>query len=188
MTEYFETYDDDGRPAGLVPRDVVHTSGLWHRSAHVFLFNDAGELLIQRRAHDKDLYPDRWDFSVGEHLQPGESYLDGALRGLHEELGVSGVALFPLLEVRRATFALPELGVVDRELQQSFRGEYSGAIAPDPTEVAAVEWIGMEALAHRVQRAPETFTPWFLSEVETLRLLPGPAPSAGDAAAQNRPS
>ena len=101
MSELFETFDEAGRPTGLVERSVVHTKGLWHRAAHVWLFTSDGRLHVQRRAADKDLYPNLWDFSVGEHLTPGESFEDGARRGLQEELNVTDVILEPMGEVRR---------------------------------------------------------------------------------------
>lgn len=172
MDEYFETFDHHGQPTGLVARHLVHQRGLWHKSAHVFLFDGNGALFVQQRAADKDLYPSLWDFSVGEHLKPGESYLDGAHRGLAEELGVTGVSLEPLLGMRRATFRLDALGVIDREMQQSFRGRHAGPLTPDPAEVAAVEAIGLEDLAAWIRRTPDDFTPWFLSELDTLKLLP----------------
>lgn len=171
MPEYFETFDDNDNPAGLVPRAEVHARGLWHRSAHVFLFTSDHQLYVQRRAADKDLYPDRWDFSVGEHLKPGETYLAGAQRGLAEELGVSGVALQPIGGLHRATNSIPELGVVDREVQQAFRGCHDGAVRPDPEEVADVTCLSVEALRIWMERSPESFTPWFLDEVSRLGLL-----------------
>lgn len=173
MTELFECWNDAGEYLGLMPRETVHARGLWHRSAHVFLFNGRDELLIQQRSAGKDLYPNRWDFSVGEHAQPGESFEAAALRGLAEELDVHGVVLQPLLDVRRATHRQPELGVCDRELQQSFRARYDGPVRADPAEVAEVVWIRLPELAERVRTEPDQFTPWFLAELDALALLPG---------------
>jgi isopentenyldiphosphate isomerase len=167
MTELFETFADDGRPMGLVPRDVVHARGLWHRSAHVFLFTSDGMLCIQRRAADKDVHPDRWDLSVGEHLRPGEDYADGARRGLAEELGVTGVTLHPLGEPRRSTLDMPELGIADHEMQQAFSGEYAGTLHPDPGEVAAVRQVSAATLHAWIEREPDAFTPWFIDELGT---------------------
>jgi isopentenyldiphosphate isomerase len=82
--ELFETFDDDGRPQGLVPRNEVHRRGLWHRASNVFLFDRDGcrfaaALGAQRRVANA------WDLSVGEHLQPGETFEQAAHRGLAEE-------------------------------------------------------------------------------------------------------
>ncbi len=171
MPEYFETFDDQGRPTGLAAREEVHARGLWHRSAHVFLFNGRGELYVQRRAAAKDLFPNRWDFSVGEHLVPGESFLQGARRGLDEELGVRDVPLEPLQGVHRFTCRIVALGLLDRELQQSFRGRYDGPVSPDPIEVAEVETVALSDLAGWIRRARDDFTPWFLEELQRLDLL-----------------
>jgi isopentenyl-diphosphate Delta-isomerase len=171
-TELFETFDDDGRATGLVARAEVHARGLWHASAHVFLFDGSGALYVQRRAADKDLFAGRWDLSVGEHLRPGERHLDGALRGLAEELGVTGVALDALGGIRRWEYASPDLGVIDRELQQAFRGRYDGVLRPDPAEVAEVRALPLDQLARWIGRAPAAFTPWFVAELNHLRLLP----------------
>lgn len=168
MPEYFETFDADDAPLGLVARDEVHARGLWHRSAHVFLFTADHALVVQRRAGDKDLYPGRWDFSVGEHLTPGETYLAGALRGLAEELGVTNIPLEAIGPLHRATCRIPEIGVVDREIQQAFRGHFDGCLNPDPAEVAEVTMLPLDELILRVQRTPQAFTPWFLWELERL--------------------
>lgn len=171
MPEYFETFDDEDNPTGLVARDQVHARGLWHRSAHVFLFTSENLLYVQRRAADKDLYPGLWDVSVGEHLKPGETYLAGARRGLSEELGVTGVALQPLGGLHRASSSIPELGVMDREIQQAFSGCHDGAITPDPAEVAEVACLPADELRKWMARSPEAFTPWFLEEIMRLGLL-----------------
>lgn len=171
MEERFETYDDFGSCTGLVPRSRVHAEGLWHRSAHVFLFTTEGRLYVQRRAADKDIYAGRWDYSVGEHLQPGESYREGALRGLQEELGLPEIELTPLGRVRRRITAIPEQHVLDRELQQAFHGIWDGPVTPDPGEVACVQVMTPAELARSIAREPESFTPWFLEELKTLEIF-----------------
>ena len=168
MTELFETFDDDGDPAGLVERATVHARGLWHRSSHVFLFTTDDRLVVQTRAADKDLYAGRLDYSVGEHLITGESHVDGARRGLLEELGVTGVALVPLGGVRRAQYEDSALGVKDFEIQQGFRGIYDGILRPDPGEVAAVDYYEIDALKRLMIESPDRFTPWFARELRTL--------------------
>jgi 16S rRNA (adenine1518-N6/adenine1519-N6)-dimethyltransferase len=171
LSECFDTFDEAGRSIGRVPRKEVHERGLWHRSAHVYLFDQRGALIIQQRATGKDLFPGRWDFSVGEHLKPGEGYLEGALRGLKEELGVTGVNLVPMSGVRRWCWEMPESGIFDRELQQAFRGRYGGGLWPDPLEVADVQRVPLATLAQWLQRAPDEFTPWFVEELSHLGLL-----------------
>ena len=167
MTEFFEAFDDDDNPLGLVPRDEVHARGLWHRSAHIFVFAADGRMLIQRRAEDKDLYAGCWDLAVGEHLQPGETYAEGAARGLAEELGIFAQPSPVGVLVRNEWVSD---GARDREIQQAFVLHYDGPIQLDPVEVAEIRHIAPDELRRWMAEAPEAFTPWFRSEMERLKL------------------
>lgn len=170
MTEYFETFDDDGLPAGLVVRPKVHRDGLWHRAVHVWLFRSDGRVYVQRRAPDKDVSPDRLDVSAGEHLQPGEGFLEAAYRGLSEELGVVDAAPAALGGERRVTWHRPELGVHDREIQRAFRAVCNGEPQPEPTEIAALELWTMERLRAEVALSPDAFTPGLRADLADLDL------------------
>ncbi len=156
---------------GSARRSDVHRHGYWHRSAHVFLFDSLGRLLIQHRAAHKDLYAGLWDYSVGEHLQPGETFLDGALRGLVEELGVHGVPLEPVGESRWTEQTDAKLNIRDREIQQAFRGVYDGPVHPDPGEVAGVAYASRDKLTELLTRSPESLTPWFARDLEVFGLV-----------------
>ncbi len=169
--EEFDVFDEDGVHIGRAPRSEVHRRGLWHKAVNVLLFASDGRLYLQRRAASKDVWPDAWDVSVGEHLQPGEAPLDGAHRGLMEELGVSGVTLARLGEQTRARIEIALQGIHDCELQQSFTGTYDGPIHPDAAEVALVKLIDRETLAHDVSRAPESYTPWLRERLARMGWL-----------------
>ena len=169
--ELFETFDDQGRSLGLVPRPEVHRRGLLHRAAHVLVFRSNGALLVQRRAPDKDLYPDLLDFSVGEHLRPGESFEEGALRGLHEELGVSGIPV----ESYGKRFLLEHIdegnGVHDREETVVFKAVYDGPVKADPAEVAEVLEMRPDELRREVRANPDRFTEWFVADLTALAIV-----------------
>ena len=168
--ELFETFDRDGNPRGLVPRDEVHARGLWHKSTHVFVYDPQDRLLIQRRSQNKDLYPGLWDYSVGEHLLPGESFLAGAHRGLAEELSIRVRDLEPLGEPRWSEVVAPN--AVDREIQQAYRTVYVGdEIEIDPVEVAECTWASRTELAGRLDERPHTLTPWFARDLRAFDLL-----------------
>ena len=170
--EHFEIFTEAGELLGTAPRSQVHAEGLWHKSAQVFLFDSEGRLYLQRRADDKDVCPGMWDQSAAEHLTPGETYLQGARRGLAEELGISGVELTPLGEPFAGRLDQDELGIHDYELQQAFTGIWDGPVQPDPAEVAEVRSISLAALARWVQASAEDFTPWFLRDARRCGYLP----------------
>lgn len=88
--EYFDVLDKNGNKTGLTkPRSAVHRDGDWHRAVHVWVVNDKGEILLQRRALDKDTHPGFWDISVGGHLQTGDEPLSAAVREVREEIGLN---------------------------------------------------------------------------------------------------
>lgn len=97
--EVFDIVDRLGRVIGQAPRSRCHGDpSLIHQSVHVLVFDRQGRLFLQKRAETKDVQPGKWDTSVGGHLQPGEKPLQGALRELAEELGVTQVRLDPAYE------------------------------------------------------------------------------------------
>ena len=169
--EYFDVFAADGACLGQMPRHEVHRLGLWHRSAHVFVLDGAGRMLLQRRAPDKDLYASCWDYACGEHLQPGESYFRGMCRGLREELGITGVEPRPIGALSADSLVWP--GGVDAEFQQAFVLDYDGEVRFDGVEVSEVQWVSRSELQSMLALLPDVFTPWFRKELERLQIVRG---------------
>lgn len=94
MDERVDVVDDLGRPTGEVAwKSEAHCRGLPHRCFHCWVWgtDEADELylLVQRRAATKDTWPGRLDVTAAGHLAAGEEPLEGGLRELEEELGLS---------------------------------------------------------------------------------------------------
>lgn len=159
MEEQFETFDEMGNPLGIQPRSKVHREGLWHRAANVFLFTPDGKLLIQRRQLSKDVWPGGWDLSVAEHLKPGESFEDGAKRGLREELGVEGVEVERLGSICKSRLEIEASQVRDFEFQQSFRATFDGRVLANSDEVMDTRVVGLRDLEAGFRDRPQAFTP-----------------------------
>jgi len=89
MNSKLDIVDDHGNIIGNATREECHSDpSLIHRVVHIMVFNSKNEILLQLRGKDKLVQPDRWDTSVGGHLEAGENYDEGAARELEEELGV----------------------------------------------------------------------------------------------------
>ena len=69
-------------------RSDVHSKGLWHLSVHVWVINDKGELLLQKRSPNKENYPNLWDIPSAGHVTAGDSSLETAVRETSEELSI----------------------------------------------------------------------------------------------------
>ena len=93
MSELLDIVDEDGEPTGeTVDREVAHRDGIRHRTSHVWLVRvgPAGrmQVLVQKRAANKDAFPGCWDISSAGHIPAGDDWKTSALRELKEELGV----------------------------------------------------------------------------------------------------
>lgn len=94
MNEYFDIRDWDGSLTGeRKERGQVHRDGDIHGTSHVWIFRKnektgSADVLLQKRAGNKDAFPGCYDTSSAGHLLSGSSFLETALRELREELGV----------------------------------------------------------------------------------------------------
>lgn len=91
--ELLDIVDEDGNPTGeTVGREAAHRDGIRHRTSHVWLVRSGPggrmQVLVQKRAADKDSFPGCWDVSSAGHIPAGEDWVTSALRELKEELGV----------------------------------------------------------------------------------------------------
>ncbi len=89
--EFFDIYTEDNNPTGKVVSraEAHHTLTYWHRTTHIWIVNDNGDILCQQRSFSKDSNPGKWQSFFGGHLKAGETYSKNALGELAEELGLS---------------------------------------------------------------------------------------------------
>ena len=87
--EYFDILDENGNKTGKIKlRSEVYRDGDWHKGVHIWIINDKGEILLQRRCATKDSNPNMLDISSAGHLTAGDESLSGAIRELKEELNL----------------------------------------------------------------------------------------------------
>ncbi len=157
MDELLDIVDDKDNITGQQMRSTVHQRGLQHRGAHMFLFTRDGKMLIQKRSADRAASPSRLDCAVSEHVKAGESYLDAAIRGLKEEMGVEGIEIKPLVTFRM------NYGLNDNEISRL----YEGIVDPekvrfDPVEIAEIGYYSMDELQAMMSTDKEKFCGWFV--------------------------
>ena len=87
--EYFDILDEKGNKTGKTKlRSEVHRDGDWHKAVHIWIINNNGDILLQRRCATKDSNPNMLDISSAGHLSAGDDSLSGAIRELKEELNL----------------------------------------------------------------------------------------------------
>lgn len=138
----------------------VHRKGLLHRAFSVLLFNDKGELLIQKRADDKYHAGGLWANTVCGHPFPGEEAQDGASRRLFEELGIHA-NLNPLTHIYYRKDL--DQGMIEHEYVHVFEAHWDGqSIAADPREVSEIEWLSPVAIRADMHSHPKKYAAWFI--------------------------
>ncbi len=168
--EIFDVVDACDAVIGSRPRDEVHVNKLLHRAVHIWLFNRAGELFLQKRSPWKQNHPDLWCSSTAGHVDAGESYEEAAHRELMEEIGVDS----PLTKIWKIE-ASAETGY---EFLEVFVGHSEGPFRFAPGEVETGSFFPVEQIKYWMEQTPEEFTPLFrmiavrfLSETKRLSLL-----------------
>lgn len=87
--ELWDVYDQDRQLTGkTMMRDEPSMQGHFHLVVHVCLFNQKGEMLIQKRQQNKEGWPGLWDLSAGGSALQGETSQQAAQREVLEELGL----------------------------------------------------------------------------------------------------
>ena len=122
MTELFDIYDEDLNHLGVKPRDEVHRDGDWHQVFHCWVIgrdsSDNPFVILQKRAPDKDIFPDKLDISAAGHLEAGETVEDG-VRELQEELGLT-VEFDELIPLGRRVSTKMYKGLIDCQISNVF--------------------------------------------------------------------
>lgn len=158
MEEQVVLISEDDQILGQMGKMEAHINGILHRAFSVFLFNENGEMLLQKRAADKYHSPNQWTNACCSHPRMGETYKEAANRRLKEELGIET----PIEEKFHFIYKANVGGdLIEHERDHVFIGDYNGDFVLDPSEVAEVRYISMENLDKEMEEHPENFTEWF---------------------------
>jgi isopentenyldiphosphate isomerase len=142
--------DERNKVVGAVPRQEMRAGRLLHRATYVLVFNSRGELYVQKRAASKDIFPSCYDVAAGGVVLSEESYEDGAVRELEEELGIKGVSLARLFD-----FSYQDKDV--RVWGAAFSCVYDGELVLQEEEIESGAFVPVDEVFRRAESEP--FTP-----------------------------
>ena len=150
----------DDTPVGTCPKLQAHQEGRLHRAFSLFLIDEEGNLLLQRRAAAKYHSGGLWTNACCSH--PMENVLSEARLRLREELGVDTEVEEIGHFVYRHVF---ENGLTEYEYDHVLLGRIrrDTPISPDPSEADAVQWMSAGELTRQLTEMPHVFTPWFIT-------------------------
>ena len=88
-SELWDIYDASGNKTDvIVQRGDTLCAGQYHLVVHIWIYNSAGEFLIQKRAPHVEWAPGKWAATGGSAIS-GEDSQTAALRETREELGIT---------------------------------------------------------------------------------------------------
>jgi isopentenyl-diphosphate delta-isomerase len=158
MEEKVILVDREDNQIGTMPKLEAHEKALLHRAFSVFVFNDKGELMLQRRAMNKYHSPGLWTNTCCSHQRAGESNIEAGKRRLFEEMGFSCELEDSFWFIYKASF---DNGLTEHELDHVMIGKFNDTPKINPDEVAEYKWVSLEDLKTDMNNHPEKYTAWF---------------------------
>lgn len=161
MPEYLDIVDENGQPTGeTIERSIAHQKGILHKSVHIWIMNDLGEVILQKRSPSKKINPNKWTSSAAGHMEAGETVLEAAKKEICEEVG---------LEVTdnhlKKLFSYKSKLVGDDYIEHEFKEVYLCHVSYQiedikiqEEEVSEVIAIPVAELKKMFAQAPETFS------------------------------
>jgi isopentenyl-diphosphate Delta-isomerase len=176
--------DEAGNAVGTADKTAVHHDLTpLHLAFSCYLFNEAGQFLLTRRAESKQTFPGVWTNTCCGHPLPGEPMYGSVLRRLRDELGITAAKLTLVLPGFRYQARAAD-GVLENELCPVYAAYADLPPEPDPAEVAEARWVDWEQFCHAVRDGRQPVSPWCAWQLAELAAL-GPRPldwSPADAA------
>jgi isopentenyl-diphosphate Delta-isomerase len=160
--------DEMDSETGIASKLEAHQLGLLHRAFSVFVFNSAGQMMLQKRAWDKYHSRGLWSNTCCSHPRPGEEVRAAAHRRLMEEMGFDCQLNFSFLLHYNADL---DTGLVEHELDHIFVGQFEGQPQINSQEVADWKWVTEAEIQEEFATHPEQFTPWFRLVADKVFLL-----------------
>jgi len=149
--------DERDNQIGTEEKLKAHKEAKLHRAFSVLVFNEKGELLLQKRAKTKYHSPGLWTNTCCSHPAPGKDLMQEAKKRLKEEMGFECDLKESFSFIYKA-----DLGdLTEYEFDHVLLGKFSGDPSPDREEAEDWKWIDLQYLKKDIKENPEIYTPWF---------------------------
>jgi isopentenyl-diphosphate Delta-isomerase len=151
--------DEQNQVLGYLGKLEAHKKALLHRAISVIIFNDKGEMLIQKRGLKKYHWAGIWSNTCCSHPRKDETFQHAAERRLFEELGFH-TKLKESFQFIYKAHDEPS-GLTEYEYDVVFTGIYNEPFNFNKNEIEAIEWIAPKDLIKDMDTHPEKYSFWF---------------------------
>ena len=166
--EIFDVVNERDEVVGQNTRREVHARGLLHRAIHVLVFNEGGEIFLQKRSMTKDREPGKWDSSSSGHVDSGEDYDACAVREVREEIGLQ------LTAPPSRLFKIDACRETGWEFCRVYQASSEGPFTLHPDEIETGDWFAPEAVTQWMTENPRDFARAFVLIWQKYIQLPPP--------------
>jgi len=156
--QYVTLVDKNNVECGICEKIKAHREKKLYRAFSVFIFNDKGELLIQKRAKNKYHSENLWSNSCCSHPEYGKDLITEVENRVKYELGIECTNISRMFDI-----------IYDVDLGEMHECEYDYIYFADYIrgndinldEVQEVKWISLADLYADVREHPDSYTYWF---------------------------
>jgi len=178
LTELFDVIDKNGNKKGIQKtKKELHEQGLWHEAVHVWIFNSKGEMLLQKRAKDKDYWPGLWEISVAGHVPAGETPEQAVIREMKEEIGIKvNISQLKKIKIRKTERDFNNINFHNKELDHVFLFRFDENISKlkfEDKEVEDIKFISIKKLERELKdkKLSKTYVPHKRYYFDVIKLV-----------------
>lgn len=148
-------------PKGIVDKLEAHRKGILHRAFSIFLTDENGNMLIQKRAAGKYHSGGLWSNACCSHPTIDDITAQANER-LFQELGIRTELKEIGSFIYRCVFSD---GLIEYEYDHILVGKISRneRIVLNPEEAEAIRFVPLAELKESLEHQPEIFSAWFIT-------------------------
>lgn len=158
MEEKVILVDQFDNQIGTQEKLQAHIDGALHRAFSIFIFDQNGKMLLQKRAKEKYHSGGLWTNTCCSHPRPNETNLDAANRRLREEMGMA-CKLYPSFSfIYKADL---DKGMIENEFDHVFIGITNDLPVLNTEEAEGFKYLETEKVIEDMAHNPHRYTEWF---------------------------
>lgn len=148
--------DENDKQTGEMEKLRTHQLGLLHRCFSIFIFNDRGDLLLQKRAKAKYHSGGLWSNTCCSHPTTKDIKREAQKR-LKQEMGIKCL----LEEIFSFIYTAKVGDLTEHEFDHVFVGRYNDSVKINKKEAEDFKWINLVDLKNDITQNPQNYTEWF---------------------------
>ncbi len=162
VDELIDICDESNNLTGIQKmKSEAHRDGLWHRAAHMWIYNSHGKILLQLRAKEKLFCPNVWDKAAAGHVSAHEEPSTAALRELEEEIGLI-VAKEDLQFFKIIKGNIIDKDIINNEFYYIYFLKFDGNIdnlVLQVEEVQKISFLSPHVIIEDMKKNPDKYVP-----------------------------